>query len=994
MLETGQQFAHFTIEKKLGEGGMGAVYLAEDRKLNRRVALKVLLPEFFDNSEHQQRFRREAKTAAQLSHPNIMAIHTIDAAPDPQTGEELGYIVMEYVEGLSLTEYIATRKPDTSAMLVLAEKIASGLAAAHKQSIVHRDIKPENILINADNEPKILDFGLARVTAPLAGGGEDNATETISRELTRAGKILGTVSYMSPEQARGETIDPRSDIFSFGIVLYLLATGELPFAGGSQVSTLAKILEVPHEPPRLKNDAVPPELERIIDKCLRKKPDDRYQDTRDLVVDLRSLRRQFDSGITEGVSAIIDRPSTAKKTYELKIGWKSLSVIAVAAVVLLLVILEFAGNPEYGGVSQLEAKGNSLAIIGFENKTGDPELDWLETGLPEILLTDLAQSQVFKLISRERIIDCFPAHKRTNHTFQECVDAAATLGATSILSGSFYKLGNKIRIDARLQDVATGNIQAGLKVVGTDPFTLVDSLTNKVARALNIEQGEQPEVDVANYTSSSPEAFKHYRAGMDLMNAQRFDEAIEEFQHAVTFDSTFALPYMRIGMSYVFDGRLQEGAKYFAQALEHEAKLPIRDRHLLDVYADTWLKREFDNAFTKLESFVSRYSDDKEGHTIFALFLHELKNDTTRAFEHLDKALALDPAYQLALSAYATAYERRGNIDKAIEWTEKILQLHPESPQPYLELGGFYAAQMRYDEAIAKYHALLAQTPEHPQALLKLSQLHIFKRDFGQVLVYLERLKKYHGDDPFLMRSCFTQRANLAAWQGNFNAALGFRLNAWEEALKTEDSIQIFSSLSSIVGHFQDVGEIDSALIYLKQTRSWAPTLARVNYPLDVVMLDRGMAEKVRPEMKEAVKEFRSRTPSESWGIIDAVEDLFEAYATVDTAAMITAWDLLVTGERQSGAGNTLSLGKLMALYGQHTQARDHLLKIIEGDSQTILATKYLSALYYLGIAEEGLENPDRAADYYTQMLEYWGNADTVTWEIQDARDRLTRLTS
>ncbi|MCK4573197.1 MAG: protein kinase, partial [candidate division Zixibacteria bacterium] len=414
MLEVGQQFANFKIEKKLGEGGMGVVYLAEDLKLNRKVALKVLLPEFFDNSEHQQRFQREAKTAAQLSHPHIMAIHNIDTVTDPNTNRELCYIVMEYIDGQSLLGYIRERKPDITAMLSLAEKIASGLAAAHKQNIVHRDIKPENILVNADGEPKILDFGLARVSVPMSGDSDGDSTETISRELTRAGKILGTVSYMSPEQARGETVDTRSDIFSFGIMLYMLTTGELPFSSGSQVSTLAKILEVKHESPRTKNQNIPAELERYIDKCLQKDPNDRYQDTRDLVVDLRSLRRQFDSGITDGVSAIIDAPSARKKTYGFRGSRIARLMIVLAVVAIALVISQFGADERPGSGSTAGGTGNSLAILGFDNKTGDEELAWLETGLPEILLTDLAQSQAINIISRERIIDCFPANKRTS----------------------------------------------------------------------------------------------------------------------------------------------------------------------------------------------------------------------------------------------------------------------------------------------------------------------------------------------------------------------------------------------------------------------------------------------------------------------------------------------------------------------------------------------------------------------------------------------------
>ncbi|MEE8577552.1 MAG: serine/threonine-protein kinase, partial [candidate division Zixibacteria bacterium] len=477
MLNPGQTIAHFKVTKKAGEGGMGEVFLAEDQKLNRRVALKVLRGEAFDDPNRLERFRREAKTAAQVSHPNVMGIYDIDCFKDPESGRDLNYIVMEYIEGKSLSAHLRDRDHEMGALIRMAEKIASGLAAAHRLNIVHRDIKADNIMIDLNGEPKILDFGLAKPVEVLFDQEADDTTKTVDKdELTRAGKILGTVSYMSPEQSRGEKVDTRSDIFSFGVLLYRMTTGEFPFSGPTSVSTLAKILEAKHEPPRLKNANIHPELERIIDKCLRKDPGDRYQDTRDLVVDLRNLRRLYDSGVSDTISVELSGTAAGEKQSFFRLGWKQV-VILLAAFVFLFVVISSYLDEWPGRTSPLQAKTNSLAIFGFENKTGDPNLDWLETGLPEILLTDLTQAEAITIISRERIIDCFPDRKQENHTFDECVEAARSLGAVNLLSGAFYKLGDKIRIDARLQDVASGNIIFGEKVVGDDPFTLVDSLT-------------------------------------------------------------------------------------------------------------------------------------------------------------------------------------------------------------------------------------------------------------------------------------------------------------------------------------------------------------------------------------------------------------------------------------------------------------------------------------------------------------------------------------
>jgi serine/threonine protein kinase len=433
MLQAGQEFSHFKIIRKLGEGGMGEVYLAEDLKLNRQVALKILQSEYFDSSERLERFSREAKTAAGISHSNVMSIYDIGRATEESSGKDISYIVMEYIKGSSLSDHLRDRASNLKYLLRIAEKIASGLAAAHKIGIVHRDIKTDNIKIDEHGDPKILDFGLAKPVVSAVSSDDQASTQTVSKELTQEGKIIGTVTYMSPEQARGGTVDGRSDIFSFGIMLYKMFSGEFPFDGRDRVSTLAKILEARQEPLRRKNEAVPAELERIVDKCLQKDPADRYQDTRDLVVDLRSLRRQFESSISDTGSVITDAPAHGYKTrapkYRLFFG-----VVAVAA--LILAAYMALNDSEDKPSSRLQASENALAILGFENKTGDESLDWLTAGLPEILLTDLAQSGSINLISRTRVMDCLDDEAKSvsgmpNH--QACVDAARSIGASRVL---------------------------------------------------------------------------------------------------------------------------------------------------------------------------------------------------------------------------------------------------------------------------------------------------------------------------------------------------------------------------------------------------------------------------------------------------------------------------------------------------------------------------------------------------------------------------------
>ncbi|UCD63263.1 MAG: protein kinase [Candidatus Zixiibacteriota bacterium] len=995
MLQPGRQLAHFKIIRKLGEGGMGAVYLAEDTKLHRQVALKVLLPEISDRADRIERFQREARLAAQISHPHVMGIFDIGTAVDPDTSKELKYIVMEHVEGQSLSAYLSETQVDLAGVVKLAEKIASGLAAAHKLNIVHRDIKADNIIINAEGEPKILGFGLAKPASGLFEAGDHSLTQTVgSGELTRAGKILGTVSYMSPEQSRGEKIDTRSDIFSFGVLLYRMATGEFPFAGPTSVSTLAKILESRHESPRVKNENVPPELERIIDKCLQKDADDRYQDTRDLVVDLRNLRRLYDSGVSDTVSAEVERAARPVREKVFRLGWKQYSLIILAMILIFATIseiLERNGSPRTRAVL---AQGNSLAILGFENKTGDAALDWLETGLPEILLTDLAQSEAITIISRERIIDCFPEDKKTRHTFDECVEAAGSLGAVNLLSGAFYKLGDKIRIDARLQDVATGNVIAGEKVVGDDPFTLVDSLTAKIAASLNLAGSLKEDRNVATYTSSSPEAFQHYRRGVDKMYLELYDEAIDAFNQALAIDSTFALPYMRIGMCHIFQGKQQEGADYIAKARQYQSKLPARDQSLMEVYADIWLDQEFDDAFIKMASFVKRYPDDKEAHAIYSMLVNVFTGDTTKAFAHLDTALLIDPGYQLALSQYAALCEANEQYDRAIRYAETVQRLHPESPEPYLMLARIYASQDRYDDAIDELNSLMNRIGPHRDALARVSDLEIVKREFDEARAALEEFRRLIGDDGHQLFRYYTRRANLAVWQGRFRASMDDRFRAYREATGTGDSVLTFSALHAVASYYHRFEMHDSALFYVREANRWATAFNLINYPLRSVDWDHSRADEMEPLFKQSLEEMRRRLPSELWHVVDNLEGMFYAFGDNDTASLIRIYEDRAETEKNVNVydGGRL-LGTLLVLTGRFDEGKAAIEQNLKRVNDLTTAYHYLSSKYYIGVAEEGLGNTDEAIRNYEEVLRHWRDADVQIDIVKDARRRLADLT-
>ncbi len=971
---------------------MGEVYLAEDQKLGRNVAIKILQQDVFDNAERLERFRREAQTAAKVSHPNVMAIYDIGVTESPEHGKDVSYIVMEFVDGYELSEYLREKSSTMSSKVRLAEKIASGLSAAHKLNIVHRDIKADNILITDDGEPKILDFGLAKPLDPVFRDEDDGDTDTVSRELTKAGKIMGTVTYMSPEQARGHAVDTRSDIFSFGILLYQMATGDVPFSGQTQMSTLAKILETKHEPPTTRNAEVPAELERIINKCLQKDASDRYQDTRDLVVDLRNLRRMFDSGVTDTITSTTNSVKSEKVVSQAKL-WVTLATLA-AAVFLLVYLMDF--NFTVTETPALQAQENSLAILGFENKTGDESLDWLETGLPEILLTDLAQTEAIRLISRERIFDCFD-NRNAPHSFDECVKAAKSLGGVRILSGSIFKFGEKIRIDARLEDMSTGKIIMAEKVMGDDPLSLVDSLIGKIAVSLDLTDEFSSDLDRARLTSTSSEAYRLYHLGSEMMLKGLFTEAVDFCEQSIAEDTSFALPYMKLGMMSLFRGRQQEGKRFLEEACKREHLLPIRDRTLLDIYSDVWLDGEYDNAFVKIKAFVANYPDDKESRTIYALLNNVYTGDTVVTFANLDTILAIDPTYQMALEQYSAIAEQHDNMELAVEMAERLLKYHPDSPGPYKRVAQLYVSDGDIDRAIEKFEEVLDRFPtaENRQSTIPtLVRLSIKRRDFDTAEKYNEMLGKEFSTDPYEKEDYFHQKANLLNWRGKLRQGMDSRFAALEQGFKTGDSSTVATDYGSISSYYHRYGISDSAVFYAKLAEPWVTVDGRLSYVIRISVSDEANCASYATDFQNAVRDFRSRVPEEFWEVLDPLTDIYEGRCSYDTNRMIAGFRHLVGVQGGSQDANRRELAHLLIKSGEWQEGIDMLNKFKEENGQETVAYHHLNDTYLFGLAYERLGETDRAVEYYREVLKYWSEAEIQLDQIVQARERLAELTS
>ena len=719
-LSSGTKLGRYEIRSKIGAGGMGEVYLAHDTELERDVALKILAAEVAADQQRMQRFIQEAKTASALNHPNIITIYEVGQA------EGQRFIATEYIKGETLRQRLRREPLSLRECFEVAVQVAAALSAAHEAKVVHRDIKPENIMLRPDGFVKVLDFGLAKLTERTTTPSLDSNVATRVQINTAPGMVMGTAHYMSPEQARGKEVDLRTDIWSFGVVLYEMIAGRLPFTGETTSDVIAAILKT--EPAPLKQIATetPEELQRIVAKCLRSDREVRYQTARDVLIDLKTLKQELEfeaklerTSSTETSNRGEVRPSAAAQTRAVKdteasapssaeyiankIGSNKRIVVPVLLVILVGVALGayyLIKNKRAANLAGNDAVIESMAVLPFANASQDPNAEYLSDGITESLINNLSQLPGLKVTSRNSVF-------RYKGNGTDAQKAGKELNVRAVLSGSVKQVNDQLVINVELIDVNDNHQIWGDQYVRkfADILKVQNEITQEVSSKLRLKLTSALQQQIAKHSTGNPEAYREYLKGRFYTLQYSPDghtKALEHLNRAIEIDPTYALAYAGIADAYTTaDDWLLPPSEALSKAKAAADKALALDNELAEAWSargharlHEWDKGAIEDLNKSIELAPNTLTNQLWLGEYYMIF------DVEKSVPVLEKAAILDPLSPLPPGFLSFDYYMLRQPEKAIADAKKTIELDPTFYLEHSYLARFYAYQGDFKSAL------------------------------------------------------------------------------------------------------------------------------------------------------------------------------------------------------------------------------------------------------------------------------------------------------
>ena len=974
---------------------MGVVYRAIDTRLDREVAIKVLASEYAEDVQSLSRFEREAKAIAALNHPGIVTIHSVEEY------QGFRFIVMELVSGTSLSSQVTPGGITLSKLLDLAIPIADAIAVAHRAGVTHRDLKPDNIMVGTDGRVKVLDFGLAKLATAEAQ--EVESTIEYDANITQKGQVIGTPCYMSPEQAEGREVDGRTDVFSFGIILYELATGVRPFSGDTPLSTLTSVLRDEPVPTTELKPGLPRYFGRIISRCMEKSADRRYQTALDLRNELEQLRRDVSTGELESPATVVSSG-----------GKRFLTPVLVVMLICLVGICAFLLNqgekiPETAELSIIES--DAVAVIGFSNINDPADGENLGSILSNLLTSNLSGMERLKVLSQPKVAY---ARKSVLGSSDQAFDAsnaevvARKAGAGVMVVGTVSRLGEKYVVTAEAIRVEDGTNLVSGRGEANEPselFALAAGLSDTLRKGLG-QSADNKSFDAEEQLTESALAYRFYVEGKELLHMGSYSNAMEKLRQAVEVDSSFAMAFLDLGFSLWWQGVPAEARIEIERGFGYINRLSDEDKNIYRAFHGMLTSPEYPELAVGILAELEAAGSTNP--TVYYLlgecYTHAaISIDFERAMNLFLYSLELDPTYRVVFFHLMEGYIGSNRVDEGLAFLDELEKDDPEDPGIMTARATLLLSQDRYEEALA-VGKKLELTGENARAAAEcLANSYAGLGNVKEMERYEKQLREI-SKGMTLTLEYFMRHARRTR-RGQFLAAEKLWDRSWlghegpRDQEKTGDMIHPMIAVEYASNMFQ-IGKVDEGIAVLDLFRNRKDVQNVPQFWLGFYLVKSGNsqeAEVILEELKNktlqyestpyltaniqvlsAMIEYKKGRLSESRKLMNSLEKL----AVVNRKMGVERW---LRGMIEMASGNMAEA--VVALDSIQTPGSNQV-----GNRNRLPVSDYIQSLYRLAVLEQELGELGSAKEHFVRFLEYWGDADVPLPSVDDAKQRLSEL--